>query len=161
MRVVPVLAALVGLTLLVPHHAPLVWNASASAPRGLYWRMDYAVPHRGDLALVRPPPAARALAAARGYLPDGMPLLKIIAASGGDTVCRTGGVVRINDEFVARALETDGQHRPLPHWSGCVRLSVGQEFLLMPKVAASFDGRYFGVTPTTNNLARLTPLWTY
>jgi len=57
----------------------LVWNASASAPIGLYWA-DHVVPARGDFVLAELPPRAQRLAAERSYLPKGVPLVKRVAA---------------------------------------------------------------------------------
>ncbi len=151
--------AAIGLSALI-HPAPrLVWNASASAPRGLYWVGGAAVA-RGDLVLARLPEAVRQLAAARGYLPAGVPLVKRIAAVGGDVVCGSAEAVSINGRVVAARLAADAHRRPLPAWTGCLSLGIGEVFLLMDGVADSFDGRYFGATPTGAIIGRLVPLWT-
>jgi type IV secretory pathway protease TraF len=53
-----------------------IWNASASAPIGLYRVLPedrLAIP---DLVVVMPPAPLAALLADRGYLPRGVPLLK-------------------------------------------------------------------------------------
>jgi conjugative transfer signal peptidase TraF len=139
----------------------LVWNASASAPRGLY-RLIHAEKCRlGDLVLADPPRWIGNLAARRNYLPAGVPLVKRIAAVVGDRVCSDGLLVSIDGKFAVRRLAMDAQRRALPHWQGCHRLKRGEEFLLMRGVSDSFDGRYFGVTPVADNLGRLVPLWTY
>ena len=68
----------------------LIWNASASAPVGLYAVQaanDLAVT---DLVAVMPPPLIAEFLADRGYLPNGMPLLKRILALPGQTICRNG-----------------------------------------------------------------------
>src|SRR5690606_15118701 len=57
----------------------LVWNASASAPIGLY-RVMGGPARKGDLVLVRTPIAVARLAAKRGYIPLHVPLVKRIAA---------------------------------------------------------------------------------
>src|SRR5689334_4676678 len=67
----------------------LVWNASASAPVGLYWRID-GRPARRDLVLAWAPLWARRLADERHYLPMAVPLIKRVAAVDGDTVCAGG-----------------------------------------------------------------------
>src|SRR3546814_8546278 len=48
--------------------------------------------------------------------------------------------------LVAERRAVDAGDRPMPSWSGCVRLHGSQLFLLMTDNLASFDGRYFGVT---------------
>ena len=47
---------------------------------------------------------------------------------------------------VTRAV-SDGQGRPLPTWSGCVRLAANQVFLL-GLTDDSFDSRYWGPIST-------------
>ena len=137
----------------------LIWNASASAPRGLYLRTaDRA--RIGDFVLVRTPAAIRDLAARRGYVPADVPLVKRIAAANGDLVCAAGQTIAINAHVVAHRLYTDGAGRPLPVWSGCRRLADGDVFLLMTGAPASFDSRYFGPVPRVSIIGKLVPLWT-
>lgn len=143
----------------IAHPAPqLVWNASASLPIGLYRTLP-GVPERGALVLVCPPESAARLADQRGYLPAGVPLVKRIAAIGGDQVCAVDGVIFINGQPVARQLAADHAGRPLPRWSGC-RAQDGDEVFLLADAADSFDSRYFGPVPTANIIGRLVALWT-
>ena len=133
----PILFGLVGLSMIggaalrdaIPR---LVWNASASAPLGLY-ALSTDAPRRGDFALVRPPPAIRDLAAERGYLPANVPMVKRIAASNGDRVCALGTTIFIDQIAVATRLAHDHRQRPLPAWSGCRRLGREDVFLLMAR----------------------------
>jgi conjugative transfer signal peptidase TraF len=160
----PILFGLAGLSMIgaaafrdrIPR---LVWNASASAPIGLY-ALSTGAPQRGDLALVRPPSAARDLAAVRGYLPASVPMVKRIAASDGDRVCSVGNTIIIDQIVVAARLTRDHAQRSLPTWSGCRRLGHNDVFLLMAQIPDSFDGRYFGVTQRTSIIGKLVPLWT-
>jgi len=137
----------------------LVWNASASAPVGLY-RTVTGPAKRGDLVLVRPPVDVAALATERGYLPDGVPLIKRVAARAGNHVCAVGGRVFLSGHPPIHRLETDAAGRPLPQWSGCQRLSRDEVFLLMAEAPDSFDSRYFGPVPLASVIGRLVPLWT-
>ena len=137
----------------------LVWNATASAPIGLYLSVPIRHLARGDLVLAMPLPDVARFAASRGYLPLGVPLVKRIAALPGDVVCSVHGVIAINGRFVASALLSDGRGRPLPHWRGCLILMPGQVFLLMSGVRNSFDGRYFGPIPRQAIPGQLVPLW--
>lgn len=137
----------------------LVWNASASAPIGLYALAGHDA-GRGDLALVRTPPSVRELAATRGYLPANVPMVKRIAAANNDIVCASGELISINGKAVAVRRERDNAGRPLPSWSGCRRLAHDEVFLLMAPVRDSFDGRYFGPTKRASIIGRLEPLWT-
>jgi len=145
----------------MPDRALMVWNASASAPLGLYRMRADSHPVRGDLVLAIPPRAAAALAASRGYLPMGVPLVKRIAAVAGDTVCARDDVIFINGKHIATRLPSDHRGRALPRWSGCRALGGDEIFLLMPNVRDSFDGRYFGPVRAAQIAGRLVPVWTY
>lgn len=149
---------LTGLAMPVHPTPGLVWNASASAPVGLY-RVLPGKPVTGDLTLVRTPDSVRKLATERGYLPANVPLIKRIAAAGGDLVCACGNAILINGRTAAKRLTHDRIGRPLPGWSGCRLLDSGEVFLLMQGVTDSFDSRYFGPIPVTLIIGRLAPLW--
>jgi conjugative transfer signal peptidase TraF len=137
----------------------LVWNASASAPTGLYWRTA-GRPSEGDLVLARAPLWARRLAVARGYLPFNVPLLKRVAAVEGQVICASGDAISIEGRLVAHRLASDRMDRLLPRWEGCETLGASEFFLLMADVPDSFDGRYFGMTERRDIIGRLVPLWT-
>jgi conjugative transfer signal peptidase TraF len=137
----------------------LIWNASASAPIGFYWRVAGA-PSPGDLVLARAPFWARKLAAERRYLPIGVPIIKRVAAVAGDVVCASGDAISIDGRLVAHRLASDRMGRPLPWWEGCETLGAGEFFLLMADAPDSFDGRYFGVTERRDIIGRLVPIWT-
>ncbi|MER8515641.1 signal peptidase I [Mesorhizobium sp. M1060] len=137
----------------------LVWNASASAPVGLY-RVASRSPARGDFVLVRPPRPVADLAAERFYLPSNVPLIKRLAALPGEHVCTFGNAITIGGEIAARRLATDTQHRPLPWWNACRKLAADEVFLLGSDKDRSFDSRYFGPVPAENIIGRLVPLWT-
>jgi conjugative transfer signal peptidase TraF len=137
----------------------LVWNATASMPLGLYRVIPPSDIRRGDLVLIRPDAASSRLYADRGYLPRGVPLLKRIAATGGQIVCEQNGRISIDDHHVADALAADGKGRPLRAWEGCRTLAADEMFVLLPEVPTSLDGRYFGPTPIASVVGRAVPLW--
>src|SRR3546814_4398363 len=74
-RFVPHIAgAVIGVTLVaavLPLPKLLLWNASASAPIGLYRINPFARPAVGDMVAVAPPPALARFMAERHYLPVG------------------------------------------------------------------------------------------
>ena len=115
---------------------------------------------RGSLALAIPDVQIASFAATRGYLPNGIPLIKRIAAVAGDQVCAEGDDISINAVSVAKRLPADHKGRPLPSWAGCRTLGKGDVFLLMADVSDSFDGRYFGVTKLSDIAGRLEAIWT-
>ena len=138
----------------------LVWNASASAPLGLY-RIEAASNLTvGDLVLVAPTDDVAALLAERGALAPGVPLLKRMVARAGQTVCRMEERILVDGQAVATARDADRLGRPLPRWSGCLRLEPGFVFLLNRDAPDSLDGRYFGPTPAGAVQGRAIPLWT-
>lgn len=138
----------------------LVWNASVSAPPGLY-TLQAATPRVGDLVLVATPRSVADLAADRGYIPQHVPLIKQIAAGQGSFVCTRGDAVQVDDTPLVLRTAFDAQRRPLPYWEGCRRLVRGELFLLMPRAPHSFDSRYFGPVRTSAVIGVLRPLWTF
>lgn len=148
-----------GLTIAWPPLPRLVWNASASAPIGLYAVSPGTAPGRGDMVIARLPAEARELAARRRYLPRNVPLVKRVAAVAGDTICAAGRMVTVNRKPVAQRRGADAAGRPLPAWQGCIRLAPDTVFLLMAEAPDSFDGRYFGPTPARDVIGKAAPLW--
>lgn len=142
----------------------LVYNPSDSVPRGWYriGRIEHADSlHVDSIVLARLPTDAAALAAQRGYLPAGIPLLKRIGAVAPTRVCVQKHIVRIDGAAVATALAQDGRHRPLSAWSLCRALTQGELFLLSNTSAASFDSRYFGPIAVSAVIGSARPLWTW
>lgn len=119
----------------------LVWNASDSVSNGLYW-VEYRAPNISEIAVLKPPLWASAIADQRRYLPKNAWLLKPVAASEG-TVCRFGNYVFLDGIVVARALKRDKFGRVLPVWSGC-KLLREEEVFVLSRHLDSFDSRYFG-----------------
>lgn len=153
-------ACVVGLLSLAasgPARPRLVWNASASAPVGLYW-VSAAPPRVGDMVVAWAPGPARLLAARRHYLPANVPLVKRVAAMAGARICAAGDWITIDGRRAARRRRRDAAGRRLPVWTGCHILAAGELFLLMDN-GASFDGRYFGVTPADHVVGRARLIW--
>ena len=142
----------------VAYRPLLLWNASASSPRGLY-SVDAGPPRKGEMAVAWAPPEARALAAMRHYLPATVPLVKRVAAVAPARVCASGRDIMIDGRPVARRRRSDGSRRPLPWWSGCRRLRAGELFLLSEGAPDAFDGRYFGPVPPSLVIGRAWLLW--
>lgn len=135
----------------------LLLNTTASVPVGLYALSEVGSPRVGDLVVVAPDAALAAFLADGGWLPRGVPLIKPVAATAGQSVCRTGQAVTIDGRWVAQARAADGHGRPLPVWADCRVLGPDEVFLLAPALG-SLDGRYFGVTDSGQILARARPL---
>lgn len=145
----------------------LIYNPSDSVPVGWY-RVD-PLHHRAgspprplsvdSIVLASLPPDAAALAAQRGYLPAGVPLLKRVGAVAPQEVCIAGGIVRIDGVPLAAVLRADRWGRPLPSWQHCRRLEPDELFLLSVTNPASFDGRYFGPVRASAVIGVAHPVW--
>lgn len=154
------LAALL-VPLAIPNRVHLVYNPSDSVPRGWYRIVPTDSLQVGRIVLARLPVQAAALAAQRGYLPAGIPLLKRVGAVAPQRVCVDGASVRIDDVAVAAVTLADRRGRPLSAWSQCRRLAQGELFLLSGTNPASFDSRYFGPILASNVIGRAQPIWTW
>jgi len=139
----------------------LVYNASSSAPLGLYSVQSAPSPMVGDYVLATLPTGAAALSAQRGYLPAGLPILKRVGAVAGQHVCARGEALMIDGTLSGRILRGDRQGRPLSAWRHCRSLADGELFLLSATNPASFDSRYFGPVPASSVRGRAVPLWTW
>ncbi|MDZ5450495.1 S26 family signal peptidase [Labrys sp. ZIDIC5] len=144
----------------VPTPLKLVWNASASAPIGLY---DIDPP--GDLTLtdlvaVNPSKPLADFMVERGYIGRGVPLLKRVMALPGQKVCRVHRTITVDGIELGTALDRDTIGRELPVWQGCRRIADGEIFLMNPAVRDSLDGRYFGPIPAKSVIGRATPIYT-
>lgn len=138
----------------------LIWNASPSVPIGLYRLGPAGAPAVGERLVVRMPEPWAGLMAGRGYLPDGVLLIKPLAALPGQKICRFGHGVTIDGQLVALARARDRLGRPLPAWAGCKVLQADEVFLLSRARPDSFDGRYFGALPRAAVLGRARPIRT-
>jgi len=137
----------------------LVWNASASAPEGLYWVSPDAAITAGDVVVAQVPARFRAFAANRHYIPANVPLVKQVAAGAGDQICSLGREIYRNGIWLAARRSVDGGGRSMPAWQGCVRLRSGQYFLLIAASPLSFDGRYFGPSDQADIIGKAHLLW--
>jgi type IV secretory pathway protease TraF len=136
----------------------LIWNATASAPEGLYWLAAADRLAVGDWAAVRPPPGLRVWLDRRGYLPAGALLIKRLAAAAPTQVCRYGETITIAAAVAGQAAPRDRAGRELPVWQGCRTLGAQQLFFLND-APGSLDGRYFGPLPRAAVVGRAVPLW--
>lgn len=137
-----------------------VWNATASTPTGLYALQATGRLRAMQLVAVRPPEPIVSFLADGGFLPKGVLLLKHVLALPGQSVCRAGPTVTVDAIDVGEARDRDRFGRPLPKWSGCRTLRVGEVFLMNPTIQDSLDGRYFGPFPAASIVARAVPIWT-
>lgn len=123
----------------------LVVNTSPSMPSGVYWIAHGATPmERGSVVLFAPPDGARELVYGRGWLPEGMPLLKTIGGLAGDAYCVRDGHFIVAGADIGLVFLLDSQGLPLPQIAGCRRVGVGEFLPIASTLDRSFDGRYMG-----------------
>nr|WP_254425784.1 S26 family signal peptidase [Polaromonas sp. A23] len=142
----------------------VVYNPTDSVPRGWYGvsSIDNAASlHVGSIVLARLPVDVASFAGQRGYLPNGVPILKRVGAVARQSVCVRGQTVHIDGAVVATARTHDGARRPLQAWPQCRPLAAGELFLLSDTNPASFDSRYFGPIAASAVLGIARPLWTW
>ena len=139
----------------------LVWNASGSAPIGLYYVQPAGALFVTTLVLAMPPEPLASSLARGGYLPRGVPLLKRILALPGHSVCRDELIISVDGVNVGTARERDRRGRALPAWQGCRTIVDGEVFLMNWDEPASLDSRYFGPIPISAIIGRAAPLWTF
>jgi type IV secretory pathway protease TraF len=113
-----------------------------------------------ELVAIRPPEPLGRFLDLNGYLPVGVPMLKRILALPGQTVCRTGLTITIDDIEMGRARERDSRGKRLPVSQGCRVLSADEIFVMNWQSADSFDGRYFGPVPASAVIGQAIPVWT-
>jgi len=138
----------------------LVWNATASAPIGFYAIEPTDRLMVPELVAVMPPEPLAAFMVARGYVGDGVPLLKRVAGLPGQRVCRLRSAITVDGAEMGDALDRDRIGRTLPVWQGCRVIAPGELFLMNSGVRDSLDGRYFGSLPASAVVGRAQPLWT-
>ncbi|AVO43311.1 S26 family signal peptidase [Simplicispira suum] len=166
--------ALAGLAMPIALPLPVrvVFNPSDSVARGWYRvdALDGAGSMHGQMSghlrpgsivLARLPAGVATFAEQRGYLPEGVPILKRVGAVAPQTVCVVDRLVWIDGVPVAAALARDGAHRPLQPWAHCRVLAGHELFLLSDTNPASFDSRYFGPIDAVAVLGIAQPVWTW
>ena len=138
----------------------LIWNASASAPIGLYAVRPANELDVTDLVAVAVPPLIAEFMADRGYLAMGAPMMKRVLALPGQTVCRHGLDVIAYGSTIGHAREHDNAGRKMPVWQGCRRIGDDEVFLMNFDVPDSVDGRYFGPLSRGFVIGHALPVWT-
>ncbi|MGY3038284.1 conjugative transfer signal peptidase TraF [Bradyrhizobium sp. USDA 4354] len=153
-------AALIATIVLGP--LPLyIWNASPSVPIGLYRLLPADQFQVTELVAVQPPEPLATFLDLNGYLPIGVTMLKRVLALPGQSVCRSGLTISVDNVAVGEARDRDGRGRPLPKWQGCRVVGDGELFLMNWQSDDSLDGRYFGFLPASSVIGRAMPVWTW
>jgi conjugative transfer signal peptidase TraF len=156
-----VCAALAAIVADHQHLPRVIYNPSASAPRGWY----RVAPAQGlkvdDYVLVNLPWSIKRLADQRHYLPASVPLLKRIGAVTHQFVCARGRSLWIDGHLAAIALTHDSAGRELVAWHGCRGLGADELLLISRDHIDSFDSRYFGPIPVSAVMGKASSVWTW
>ena len=141
----------------------LVFNGSRSVPVGWYVVSPKAAYEHGDLVLANPPLAFARVVERRGYLPPDVPLIKRVAALGGNLVCTSSGALEVRVQgggtTTVQPLSLDRSGWVMPRWEGCRTLGPDEVLLLLSDTDRSLDGRYFGPVPLTSIRGEVRPLF--
>ena len=137
-----------------------IWNATASAPIGFYTVEPADALDVPELVVIMPPKPLAAFMVERGYIAQGVPLLKRVLGLPGQRVCRLRSTITVDGIEMGETLERDSLGRDLPIWQGCRIIGDGQLFLMNWEVRDSLDGRYFEPVPAASVIGRAVPLWT-
>lgn len=138
----------------------LIWNATASAPIGLYTVAPADGLEVPELVAIMPSEPLERFMVERGYIGRGVPLLKRVLGLPGQRICRNGATIAVDNVEMGDALERDRIGRDLPVWQGCRIIREGELFLMNWDIRDSLDGRYFGPVPASSVIGRALPLWT-
>lgn len=136
-----------------------IWNSSDSVPLGLYRLHADTQRYVTELVAVRPPDPLASYLDQSGYLPKGLPMLKRVLALPGQTVCRRGQGIAVDDIAMGKAKDRDRAGNVLPVWQGCHVVGEGEIFVMNWQSDGSLDGRYFGMLPATAVIGRAHPVW--
>lgn len=134
-------------------HIKIVYQHTLSMPKGFYFVYDSNHYDTGDIVMIKPDHSVMQLILSRHYITKEMPLLKTVAASGGDYVCFNKHSVVINEQRYP-LYDRDRKGKKLPKMHFCSRLKEGQFFVLGSGNERSFDSRYFGIINQKQILGR-------
>lgn len=136
-------------------------NITDSMPHGFYHLGARLRPVRhGDVVAICLPLRAASVGRERGYLGPGIcpdnvePLLKFVAADGGDIVVTSSAGVTVNGQMLPKSgrLQVDEVGRPLSYCSTTAYKLPGGEIWLYAPSNRSWDSRYWGPVPVANVL---------
>lgn len=130
-------------------------NVSPSVPFGLYHLTALDSPLRPGTLVVLPVPDVM-----RPWWREWwVPLLKPVAAVGGDVVCVEQGWLRVGGDWLGPVL-AEAHGKLLPHWEGCHVVPEDHVFLASD-APHSLDSRYFNSVPISQLTAAAVPLLTW
>ena len=152
------------------HFYGLAFNVTDSMPIGFYHVEHAALPvTKGTIAQVCLPAAIESMGLRNGYLGRGTcpahatPVLKILAATGGDRVTLEDKRILVNGHVLpgSETAVNDTHHRPLEHVPrGSFVLAKDQIWLWTPN-PKSWDSRYYGPANQDDVIGKATLLLSF
>lgn len=142
-----------------------VINFTQSMPLGVYIKSYPAFYTKNDMVLVCLDDAIARWSVANHIIADGSgcqhsaPLLKKIAATGGDRVIVNCEGIIINGKLMEH---TAPVAKHIKRWipiNSEILLKDGEFIVIANQNNLSFDSRYFGTVTTENVIAKASPLW--
>ncbi|MGB8267564.1 MAG: S26 family signal peptidase [Candidatus Velthaea sp.] len=145
------------------------FNLTPSMPVGMYWATSPW--QRGDTVAVCAPPAIVDEGLAKGYIPrfplgpcwrHTMPLVKVLAAIGGDAVGVSPRRISVNGAtwpYSQRRYETISGE-PITQWMNGYSRLAADRILVLGENPESWDSRVWGPIPSSSVRARWIPILT-
>jgi conjugative transfer signal peptidase TraF len=143
-----------------PSHILGFYNSTPSAPKGFYLIDSDREIAVGQYVILPVPEDVRPLVYGRGWLPEGIPLLKRVGAVAGDRVTISEEGLFINNHYFGPVQTRDQNDLPIPQLRGSFVIAPGY-FLPISPYERSFDGRYFGPVPVGQITYQVKPFLTY
>ena len=136
------------------------YNRTASIPIGLYYKTDFdGTVKKGDIVVFDPPFDVAKFAYERDYLPVGYPMMKKVAAIGGDEVNITSGTFFAAGICCGGVSSQDSDGRELKAYPYDHYIVHEDEFIAVGTHERSWDSRYYGPIPVDRIIAKVKPLY--
>ncbi len=156
-------------SLFIAWQVGFIINTTSSLPRGLWYVIDHASPHPGDVVVFCPPNrTAFQRARERGYIGGGRcpgnyeMMLKPVVAVAGDRVVVKPAAVAVNGRLIidSGSQDYDTAGRPLFPLRGTVIIPPHHLWLMSTWSSRSYDSRYFGPVDAHHIIGRAVPILT-
>ncbi len=137
----------------------LIWNTTASLPKGLY--RIHAGYQTGDIVAFDIPENILPLVRERQWIPDYDRLLKRVVGVAGDQVCFREQAIFLEGEYFGQRSPVDSKGRPMPQLKGCHTVQQDEIWVMLKHQPLSLDSRYFGAVDTATVYGKALPIFTY
>jgi type IV secretory pathway protease TraF len=133
-----------------------IWNASNSAPKGLYRLQPEIALSVTELMAAQPADVLATFLDLDGYLPIGVPMVKRVVALPGQTICRND--LSMASRLGRRTNATGEGVRSSLAWM--LIIADGDVFVMNWQPVGSLDSRYLGSLLASAVIGRAVSAWT-